>query len=192
MTFPHDLLEFPWNEPENSHREWWVLYVRSRQEKSLARQLRESRVPFFLPLTRNPFRVRGRVMESHVPLFPGYVFLLGDREDRGKAIATGRVIRCLPVPDQQELWDDLCQLHRLVTSGLSLTAETRLAPGMTVEIRDGALAGLRGKILRGATGRRFVVQVNFIQQGASILMDGANLMQVEVEAEAVGCERVAA
>ena len=32
--------------------------------------------------------------------------------------------------------------------------------------RSGPLAGLKGKILRTASGRRFVVEVDFIQQGA--------------------------
>ena len=32
-------------------------------------------------------------------------------------------------------------------------------------------AGLKGKIIRVATGRRFVVQVDFIQQGASVVLD---------------------
>jgi transcriptional antiterminator RfaH len=184
MSFPSDLLEAPEflletpESPQDADRAWWVLYVRARQEKSLARQMRESRVPYFLPLARNTFRIRGRTMQSYLPLFGGYVFLFANREERGKAIATGRVIRCLPVPDQEELWADLRQLHRLLATDMTITAESNLGPGMTVEIREGALAGLRGKILRTATGRRFVVQVNFIQQGASVLLDEQNLVEV--------------
>ena len=52
-------------------------------------------------------------MESYLPLFPGYVFLLADREERVTALATGRVVRSLHVRDQARLWDDLGRLHRL-------------------------------------------------------------------------------
>jgi hypothetical protein len=52
--------------------------------------------------------------------------------------------------------------------------------GATVEIRHGALAGLKGKIIRAASGNRFVVQIDFIQQGASVLLDGFCLEAVRV------------
>jgi hypothetical protein len=37
------------------------------------------------------------------------------------------------------------------------------------------LAGLRGVILKSSSGNRFVVQVNFIQRGASVLVEGNTL-----------------
>jgi transcription antitermination factor NusG len=182
--FPQDLLDAT-DAPAGPSRAWWVLYVRTRQEKSLARQMHALQVPFFLPLMRNPLRIRGKAVDSHVPLFAGYLFLYANREERGAAIATGRVIRCLEVHTQNELWADLRQVHRLLRSGARVGPETRLTPGTPVEIREGPLAGLQGKILRGATGRRFVVQVNFIQQGASVLLDEESLEPLEA-AEPVG------
>ena len=171
----------PANRPALAGRDWWVLQTRSRQEKSLARQLREARAAFYLPLVARRCRVRGRVLTSYVPLFTGYVFLLGDAEDRLKALATYRAVRSLRTTDQERLWQDLTQVHRLIVSGAPVTPEDRLAPGMVVEIRTGPLAGLRGKILRTASGRRFVVQVDFIQQGASVLLDDCNLAAVADE-----------
>jgi len=52
---------------------------------------------------------------------------------------------------------------------------------MTVEIQSGPLAGLRGKVLRSASGWRFVVTIDFIQQGASVLLDDFNLVCVNGE-----------
>jgi transcription antitermination factor NusG len=176
---PDHLLDAP-EGPDELDREWWVLYVRPRQEKSLARQMFEKKVPFFLPLIRQPLNVRGRLMHSYVPLFEGYVFLLANREDRGKAIGTGRVVRALAVPDQEKLEKDLRQVHRLINSGATILPEKQhLGPGMTVEIREGSLAGMRGRILRTASGNRFVVQVNFIHQGASVLLDEVMLVKVQ-------------
>src|SRR5207302_6368574 len=97
-------------------------------------------------------RVRGRIMTSHVPLFAGYVFLLGDRDERVTALATRRVVQSLEVKDQEGLWRDLRQLQRLISSGAPIKPEDRLAPGMSVEITSGPLAGLKGKILRTAKG----------------------------------------
>jgi transcription antitermination factor NusG len=157
---------------------WQVFHTKPRQEKSLARRLHSRGIAYYLPVVRRRLALRGRVLNSHVPLFPGYLFLLGDREARLHALETGCVVRTLDVADQPGLWGDLRQIQRLIASGAPLTPEERLTPGMAVEITRGPLAGLRGKIVRAASGSRFVVEVHFIQRGASALLDDFALAQV--------------
>jgi transcriptional antiterminator RfaH len=165
--FPTDLFETPATEG----RVWWVLHTKPRQEKSLARDLLLAEIPFYLPLLERKVLVRGKFLQSYIPLFTSYVFLLADQEERVSALATKRVVQSLDVKGQAELWKDLNQVHRLITCGLPVTPEQRLCPGATVEIRTGALAGLKGTIIREAARNRFVVQVDFIQQGASVILD---------------------
>jgi transcription antitermination factor NusG len=136
-------------------------------------------MPFYLPLARRRLRVRGRPLTSFVPLFPGYLFLLADRDERVAALATRRVVRTLEVADQEGLWRDLRQIYQLIASGAPVTPEDKLVPGAAVEIRCGPLAGLRGVIVRAASGHRFVVQVDFIQRGASVLIDEATLTPID-------------
>lgn len=176
-TFPENLFADP---ATNDGRHWWVLHTRPRQEKCLARELRELQLSYFLPVLSRRTRVRGRELVSLVPLFTSYVFLLAkDDRERVRALATHRVAHCLPVKDQAELWHDLRQVHQLIESGEPITPEQKLGPGMAVEIQSGPLAGLRGKILRTASGRRFVVLVDFIQQGASVLLDDYTVVRAE-------------
>jgi transcriptional antiterminator RfaH len=163
---------------------WLVLHLKPRQEKCLLRDLRARRIACYLPLVERRLRIRGRAVSSFVPLFEGYLFMLGGRPDRLTAFSTRRIVRALEVVDQEELWYDLRQVHRLIASGAPLTPQAGLAPGTLVEIRTGPLAGLHGKILRTANGRRFIVQVNFIQQGASVLLDDADLAPLESTASA--------
>src|SRR5262249_8802784 len=54
---------------------WTVLHARPRQEKSLARDLLDKELPFFLPLFPRSLVIRGRKMTAHLPLFDGYLFL---------------------------------------------------------------------------------------------------------------------
>ena len=150
---------------------WWVLHTQPRQEKSLARQLLDARSPFYLPLTAQRGKVRGRVVESQLPLFPGYIFLLAGPEQRLAARAAKRLVRAIPVPDGSALWRDLRQLNYLITSGLPVRPEEKLGFGSPVNIRSGPLAGLRGSVVRTASGRRLVVSVDFIGRGASVLLD---------------------
>jgi transcriptional antiterminator RfaH len=161
------------------NRSWWVLHTMPRQEKALARQLLDARVPFYLPLLTRKNVIRGRLVDTHLPLFTSYLFLLGDGQERLSALTTKRVVRTIEVRGQQELWADLTQVHRLITSGLPVSPEDRLYPGASVVIRTGALAGLRGTIIREAGRRRFVVQVDFIQKGASVILDDFTLAAVK-------------
>jgi transcriptional antiterminator RfaH len=157
--------------PGPDGRNWWVLHTKPRQEKSLARDLFQAGVPFYLPLLERKSLIRGRILSSYVPLFTSYVFLLATGAERITALSTRRVVHSLPVPAQNDLHADLEQINRLISTGMPVTPEQRLYPGAIVEIRTGSMSGLKGKIIREASRRRFVVQVDFIQQGASVILD---------------------
>src|SRR5436309_2974661 len=79
--YPTDLL-FGCGVESDPDRVWRVLHAKPRQEKSLARQLYAAAIPYYLPVVRKRCLVHGRVAHSYVPLFPGYLFLLSNREER--------------------------------------------------------------------------------------------------------------
>ncbi|MCI0458288.1 MAG: hypothetical protein L0Z62_15090 [Gemmataceae bacterium] len=146
---------------------WWVLHTRPRAEKALARKLLSREVAFFLPLHHRQRRISGKLRSTHLPLFPGYLFLHGGSEARLHALETNTVVRSLPVPDQARLHADLVRVHRLVTSGTDLSPEGQLCPGTRVRLIDGPLAGLEGTVLKQGKRLRFVVEVELLQQGVS-------------------------
>src|ERR1043165_9526892 len=156
--FPSELFETEGQPP--GERAWWVLHTKPRQEKSLARQLHAEKVPFYLPLTPHRLRSRNRMVTSYIPLFPSYLFLLADQQERVTALATSRVVNSICVTDQEQLVRDLAQVFRLLNTGASVTAEERMVPGAVVEIQHGPLAGLRGVIVQEASRKRFVVAVD--------------------------------
>lgn len=86
--YPVNLLDLDdFNEflPKDSSVAWWVLYTRSRQEKSLARDLLHREIRFYLPTVRRRLLIRGRAVHSHVPLLMGYLFVHCSHEDRVRA-----------------------------------------------------------------------------------------------------------
>jgi hypothetical protein len=174
--YPESLFEDP--SLKTNMLAWWVLHTRPRQEKSLGRELYQAKAPFYLPLMSHRFLSRGRTLQSHIPVFGGYVFLLADHEKRSKALSTNRVANSLSVPDQAEMWQDLTNVHRLISSGLPITAADCLEPGTPVEIKTGPLTGLQGVILERASVRRFLVKVDFIHRGASVLLDDVSLKAI--------------
>jgi transcriptional antiterminator RfaH len=146
---------------------WWVLHTRPRAEKALARKVLAHNISFFLPLYKRQFRSRGRILCSHMPLFPGYLFLQGNHDARRRALETNLVANCLPVPDQAQLEADLRRVYLMMTSGRPLSPEDRLQPGTAVELIAGPLAGLEGKVLRRGKNLRVYVEIQFLQRGVS-------------------------
>jgi transcriptional antiterminator RfaH len=153
---------------ERGPSRWWVLHTRPRAEKVLARNLLQRGSSFFLPLFQRDRRIRGRLVSSHLPLFPGYLFLLGDDQARIQALTTNTVAQTLVVEDQQQLHADLTRVYRLMASGAPMVPENRLEPGTWVDIIDGPLAGLEGKITRRGKRLRFFIEVHFLHRGASV------------------------
>jgi transcriptional antiterminator RfaH len=163
----------------DSPSRWWALYSMSRQEKRLMRWLHAQQVPFYCPLI--PKRNRspaGRIRVSHVPLFSNYVFVLADEEQRHAALKSNCVSRCLLPPDAESLVRDLDQIRRLIATGAPLAAERRLEAGTLVRIRSGSFKDFEGIILRREKETRLLVAVNFLQQGASVLLEDCQLERI--------------
>jgi transcription antitermination factor NusG len=155
---------------------WWAMYTMSRREKHLMRQLVKLEVPFYCPVI--PKRNRspgGRIRTSHLPLFPNYVFLYGDDEQRYTAMTTNCVARYTRVVAGVELTQDLRQIYELIRAGVPLTPESRLEAGDLVRVRSGPFRGYEGYVLRREGQRRLLVAVNFLQQGASFALEDCEL-----------------
>src|SRR6185436_18934629 len=89
---------------------WHVVHTKSRQEKALAEFLAGRAVEHFLPLVRTVRYYGRRKFTVALPLFPGYLFMRGTREDWFLAERTDRVARIIPVADQSGLEADLTQV----------------------------------------------------------------------------------
>src|SRR5262249_11136735 len=144
FLYPHDLLD---DCPTDGPNHWWVLHTRPRAEKSLARTLMCHGAAFFLPQHQHRWRSNGRSFQSHLPLFPSYLFLHGDAETRLTALTTNMVVTAIPVADQRRLHEDLVRVHQLMVSGAPLTPEEGLLPGDPVEVIHGPFAGMHGKVI---------------------------------------------
>ena len=160
---------------------WRVAHTRPRQEKALARHLLAAGVSYFLPQHQRRARRRGRSQRSWQPVFPGYVFFLGDESARIDALQSNRIASLLFVPNQDEFLDDLRRVHLLVDSQLPLYQEERLRPGTAVRITGGPLMGLTGTIEQHKTAYRFVVAVTFIGRGVSAEVEAGDIEPIAEE-----------
>jgi transcription antitermination factor NusG len=152
---------------------WCVYHVRPRSEKVVARQLRSRGVPHFLPQFERRQRYQRRLVRSFLPLFPGYVFVVGNQSEAEATADLKELVGVLKVDDQRQIEGELRNIHCLLRAGLPVTREERLQPGSLAKIVSGPLAGLCGQVIKNRQGLRFVLHVQFLQQGVSLEVDGS-------------------
>jgi transcriptional antiterminator RfaH len=164
--YPDSLLELP---PANA--KWWAVYTLSRHEKTFMRRLRQLHVPHYGPLLRNTTRSGRHIRTAFVPLFPGYVFVCGNDDQRQAALTTQCVFRILEVPDESELVGDLRQIRQLIALDARLSPEPRLLPRRIARIRSGRFAGMEGTVVRRCGKEALLVAVKFLQCGVSVALE---------------------
>jgi transcription termination/antitermination protein NusG len=170
-AWPTDLFD---SEVAAGHsRRWCVYHVRPRSEKVVARQLRSRDIAHFLPQYERRKRYQRRLVCSYLPLFPGYIFVVGDEGESEEPAEIKELVSLLKVDDQQQIESELRNIHFLLRSGLPVTREERLQPGALARIVGGPLAGLCGQVIKNRQGLKFVLRVQFLQQGVSLEVDGS-------------------
>lgn len=155
----------------DADRQWYAIYTKARQEKALARQLVSYDIPFYLPLVPKENYIRGKRVESQLPLFAGYVFLYGTEDQRVQALTTNRISQVLPVNDQLQMQHDLRQLREVIEARIPITLEKQIEPGDYVRVEKGPLKGLEGTVVCRRGVRRLIVTVNYLHQGVSVQLD---------------------
>ena len=171
--YPADLL-IDSQHLEDDQAIWYSVYTISRREKDLMRKLYSQKICFYGPVITKRFRSPGgRMRTSYVPLFPNYVFMLANEDDRYQAMTTNCISQCTPVPDPQQLVEDLQRIANIIAQGEGLTPEARLEAGQPVRVKSGPFAGYEGQVIRREGKTRFLLAVKFLEQGISIAMDEA-------------------
>ena len=158
---------------------WYVLHTKSRQEKAVASHLTAKGINHFLPLVAKVRYYGRRKMIVQLPLFPSYVFLLGNVEQAYEADRTRRLARIIHVTDQQQLGWELQNLRLAVDNQAPLDPYPHLKNGVRVEVRAGPFRGLQGVIEHRTRPDRLLLQINTLGRSVSLEIDGALLEALE-------------
>ena len=163
---------------QGDDRRWYCLHTKPRQEKATARDLMVRKLAFYLPqVVREGRTPAGRKIRSIIPLFGGYLFLLGTEEHRIEAFRGNNLVNILEVADQEGLVRDLEQIRRMLASGAAVTPEPVAPVGGQVRIINGPLMGMLGTVVRRGPRDHFVAAVKTLGVGASVMLED---WQVEV------------
>ncbi|MFW6080662.1 MAG: transcription termination/antitermination NusG family protein [Desulfosalsimonas sp.] len=165
--FPPDLLDT--DVPE---KPWRIAHVKSRREKALAGFLAKKGIGYYLPMvTRKQRSASNRVRYSLVPVFPGYIFLKADDQDRYTALRTNQIARLIEVPDPDTLVHELKQIRTALDGDVPVYPVEFFTVGQRVRIKKGPMKDVEGVITRKGTKYRLVLSVTAIAQSVSVELD---------------------
>lgn len=165
---------------DSNDARWAAVYTISRREKALMRKLRAREISFYCPIVANQNKSpAGRIRTSYLPLFSNYVFVYADSDQRHYILETNCVSRWLEVPDGVGLKRDLGQIRNLIRTGATVRVESHVESGTLVRVCNGILQGQQGIVVRQQGIARLIVAVNFLQQGASILLENSDVEPVQ-------------
>ena len=152
---------------------WKVVYVASRQEKQVAKQLGEAGIEHYLPLYKKLRQWSDRKKWVEFPLFNGYVFVKPTKLQRDEVLMLRGVIAYLRYNggDAIVLDKEIDSLQRIISSGYSL--ESINTPedfeiGEHVMVTEGPLAGHQVDILRKNKEEYFLVSIDTLGQSIKI------------------------
>ena len=152
---------------------WFALTVRRQHERAAAQQLTVHSLEGYVPLYRTKRRWSDRVKTIELPLFPQYVFCRFSIQDRLKVIALPSVSTIVtfggvPIPITQQ---EIDTLKRLTSEAFPLMPWPFLRIGQRVRVREGALTGLEGILVREKAAYRVVVSIEMLHRGVAVELE---------------------
>lgn len=151
---------------------WFVLFVRSNQEKRIAQRLAECEVEYFLPCYRSLRQWKDRRVTLEMPLFPGYVFVKLPFLERSRVLTLPNVVSLVGQKNSPSVVseDEINWIKTGISHGNAMPHPV-LAIGQRVRIIAGALSGIEGVLVRHHNGVRVVICLDSISRSFMVEVD---------------------
>jgi transcription antitermination factor NusG len=166
--------------------QWYVLFVRSNQEKRVAHSLQQRGVEHFLPCYSSLRRWKDRRVRLEMPLFPGYVFIRLRFVDRLQALTVPNVVSVVGRKDSPAVISaaEIAWIKSGLAHGQAGPHEY-LKVGQRVMIISGPLAGMEGILTRKTNGARVVVSLDSIARAFMVEVEESNVKVLATESAVV-------
>jgi transcription antitermination factor NusG len=156
---------------------WYALYTCPRHEKVVAQQIERRNLRCFLPVYRSVRRWKDRRKELELALFPGYVFVRMLLENRQRVLELPGVVRLVSFNGQPAALpaDEMEALQSRLSGDLKIEPHPYLRVGRRVRVRNGAMQGLEGIMVRRKERCRVVLSIDLIMRSVAVEVDEADL-----------------
>ncbi len=155
---------------DDAARSWFALCTLPNHEKKAELHLRMREIESFLPLYTVSRQWKNRVTAKvSLPLFAGYLFVRIALTQRVKVLETP-LVRGLVGNGRESLALPDTEIEALRTGllGRQVDPHPYLKVGELARIRSGALAGMRGVVVRNDGQYRIVLSIDMIQRSVAV------------------------
>jgi len=162
-------------EPASGDYKWFVVRTKPRREKKLAEYAGKTEINYYLPLKESERIYDRRKIVFTKPLFPGYVFVKCNYAQKRQLTITGYTAHFINVRNDQELTDELKNIHFGLQKGAALSETDFLDKGIKVRIKSGSFEGLTGFVKNQKNIREVILQVNLLRQAVCVVVNPENV-----------------
>jgi transcription antitermination factor NusG len=156
---------------------WYAAFTMARHEKQIAWHLGQREIESFLPLYKAKRRWKNRcTVTLELPLFPNYVFVRIDPQERIRVLSVPSVVSIVsvgrePLPVADRYISGLRE--GLLTHGIE--PHPGLEVGDRVRITSGAMADMIGVLDRQKNAFRVVLNLEMIGRSVAVEVDVASI-----------------
>ena len=162
-------------EPSEHPYLWFVVHTKPRWEKKFAHYCKLHNINYYLPLIDSVRVYHERKVIFKKPLFPGYIFLKCQKEDKSLLFRSGSIVRFISVPAEAELLDDLENIYRSLSADQPIKNHSFVKEGYKVKITGGSFVDVEGVVIDADNPNEVIVGIHIIQQAICVKVDPAHI-----------------
>lgn len=156
---------------------WFAVYTLPRHEKRIVQHFQARQIEHFLPLYAVQRRWKNGLRQIvQFPLFPNYLFVRITRKKRLSVLNVPGVVSIVgDCSEHSTISDDYM---KSLQDGLirgKIEPHPYLEAGEEVRIKSGAMAGMKGVLIRKKSGVRVVVNLELIKRSVAVELDVADI-----------------
>ena len=158
-------------------QKWYVLRVKARHEKIVEKLLDKKGVTIFLPVRKIQRKWSDRKKMVTFPLFPGYLFVFTKISQKREILTVNGVVQIVGKPSPVSVpVEQIDSIRKFVELKVEIDPYPHYTPGRRVEVRRGVFKGITGVLERKKGKYRLVINIDLIQQSASVEIDADDVV----------------
>ncbi len=166
----------------NDEAKWYAIYTMYKSEKQVAEHLKRKNIEVYIPIISKTKRYQKRIKTYQVPLFNCYVFVKISKSEQVKVLETENVLKFIKQGKELNAIPEYeMEILRRI-EGIDFEIEVRptvFAIGDEVEVCQGSLAGLKGKLVKQSGKKQFVVEIESIGVSLQINIEAPMLRKLK-------------
>lgn len=164
-------------------KKWLVFYTKSRHEEKVNDYLSRRGYEVFLPMQPVMRQWSDRKKKVMTPLFRSYIFVHADESQVAEIVQAPGIAWNVRHNNKPAVLHDkeIETINRFLRTGLFIETvlEADLKAGEHVEVADGPLKGIRGRIIHAPDGDKFSVTLSVLGNSMVLKLDSRLLKRVK-------------